>query len=474
MTMNSSDDTVYDVAVIGAGVVGSAIARELSRYQLRCVLIEAQADVGAGTSKANTAILHTGYDAKPDYLEAQLVRRGYQLLGEYSLEAGIPVERIGGLLIAWNEEQQQALPGILAQAHQNGVRDVALITVEELYRREPQLAPGALAALEVPGEAIICPFTTPLAYATQAVVNGVDLRLNSPVQAITSAESNTYIIQTPRDSIRCHYLVNTAGLHSDTINQMLGHDDFQVTPRRGELIVFDKMARRLVNHILMPVPTHVTKGVMIAPTVFGNVLLGPTAEDLTDKTATETTRNGLASIQQKGRAILPMLLQEEVTALYAGLRAATEYGDYQIKLHPQERYLCVGGIRSTGLTASMAIAELAVDHLASAGLVLAPKTEFLPIKMPNIGEAFQRPYQSDAMIRANPDYGRIVCHCERVTRGEILDAARAVIPAHDFDSLRRRTRAQLGRCQGFFCSAEITSLLADATGQSVACLLGME
>ena len=462
---------VYDVAVIGAGVVGCAIARELSRYQLKSILIEAKSDVGAGTSKANTAILHTGYDAKPDYLEARLVRRGYQLLLEYSAQVGIPVEKTGGLLIAWNEEQKKKLPAILEQAHQNGIQDVAFISINELYQREPHLASGAVGALEVPGEYIICPFTTPIAYATQAVVNGVELKLNSPVQAITKDEEGLYKIETPTGYIDCHYVINAAGLHSDTINHMMGHDDFQVTPRRGELIVFDKVARPLVNHILMPVPTNLTKGVMICPTIFGNILLGPTAEDLTDKTATETTADGLASIQAKGQAILPDLSKHEVTSTYAGLRAATEYSDYQIKCYPDEKYFCIGGIRSTGLTASIAIAEYTLEQLAQADLNLKPKAEFQSIRMPNIGEAFPRPYQSDEMIQKNSDYGRIVCHCEKVTRGEIVDATQAVIPAHDFDSLRRRTRAQLGRCQGFFCGAEVTALIAKTTGQPVADIL---
>ena len=472
--MSNTASTVYDVAVIGAGVVGSAIARELSKYQLKTVLIEAKSDIGAGTSKANTAILHTGYDAKPAYLEAKLVRRGYELLLEYSTEAGIPVEKTGGLLIAWNEEQEKALPSILEQAHTNGVDDVAFISVEELYKREPHLASGARAALEVPGEYIICPFTTPLAYATQAVVNGVELKLNSPVQSIQKADSGNYRITTPSETVQCQYVINAAGLYSDEINRVMGHNTFHVTPRRGELIVFDKMARSLVNHILMPVPTGITKGVMICPTVFGNILLGPTAENLDDKTARETTAEGLAAILEKGREIVPALVKQEVTSTYAGLRAATEFGDYQIISYPEERYVCVGGIRSTGLTASMAIAEYTVQCLMQAGLNLTFKSDFRSIKMPNIGEAFQRPYQSDEMIQVNPDYGRIVCHCEFVTRGEILDATKSVIPAHNSDSLRRRTRALLGRCQGFFCSAEIAALLAEATQQPVAQLLKMD
>ncbi len=472
--MHDRSNSVFDVAIIGAGVVGSAIARELAQYELRCVLVEAGPDVGVGTSKANTAILHTGYDAKPGYLENRLVRRGYELLNAYGPQAGIPIERVGALLVAWTEDQLEALPHIREAAHQNGVADVEPVSLGELYRREPHLGAGALGALQVPGESIICPFTATLAYATQAVVNGVALRLNSPVQGIHNTPDGDYALTCPGGAVHCHTIVNAAGLHSDTINQMLGHHEFTVIPRRGELIVFDKLARPLVNHVLLPVPSKVGKGVLISPTVYGNVMLGPTAENLDDKTATDTSAEGLAMLWEKGQRIVPALLQEEVTATYAGLRAATEHDDYQIVLHAEQRYLCVGGIRSTGLSASMAIAEYAVEKLAEAGLRLRRKPEFRPIQMPNIGEAFIRPYQSEEMIRANADYGRIVCHCERVTRGEILDAMQTPIPARDLDGLRRRTRAGMGRCQGFYCSAAVAALLAQGSGQSIAQLLEME
>jgi glycerol-3-phosphate dehydrogenase len=212
----------------------------------------------------------------------------------------------------------------------------------------------------------------------------------------------------------------------------------------------------------------------VSPTVFGNVMLGPTAEDIADKTATGSTGAGIAGLCERGRRIMPELMAEEVTAVYVGLRAATEHSDYQIKFYPEQRYVCVGGIRSTGLSASMAIAEYVVEGLADAGLTLEPKSDFRSVRMPNIGEAFLRPYQSAEAIRANPDYGRIVCHCERVTRGEILDALRAPIPARTLDGVRRRTRALLGRCQGFFCAATVTHLVAEETGEKVAALLALE
>jgi glycerol-3-phosphate dehydrogenase len=453
-------DDIYDIAVIGAGAVGSAIARELSRYDLSCVLVEAGPDVGVGTSKANTAIWHTGYDAKPGSLEARLLRRSNALLQTFVPQAGIPFEPLGGLLVAWNEDQRQALPGLLEKAHANGDADVGIVSADEIYQREPHLGPGALGGLFVPGESIFCPYTLPLALATQAVLNGVRLLLDHPVREISHARDGTYTLNGPGGSLRCRYIVNAAGLYSDEINKLLGHHEFTVTPRRGELIVFDKFARSLVNHIVLPVPTAVTKGVLISPTVYGNVMLGPTAEDLPDKTNTGTSEKGLRMLWEKGEAILPALMREEVTATYAGLRPATEHSDYQIYLYAEQRYVCAGGIRSTGVSGCMGIAEHVVGLLSEAGLALPAKAEFRSVRMPYIGEAGRRPYQSPEMIAASPAYGQIICHCERVSLGEILDATHAVIPARTVDGLRRRTRALQGRCQGFNCHAALVALLS--------------
>jgi glycerol-3-phosphate dehydrogenase len=469
----ASDTNIYDVAVIGAGVIGAAIARELAKYDLRCVLLEAGHDVGAGTSKASTSIWHTGFDATPGTLEARLMRRSYTLMADYIAEAGIPVERTGAILVAWTQEQYQSLPTLLERAHTNGVADVCLITAEAIYQHEPYLNQGALGGLYVPAESIFCTFTLPLAYATQAVLNGVTLKLNWPVRQIQRASDGIYTLQSPDSRVRCHYIVNAAGLYGDEIDRLLGYNRFTVTPRRGELIVFDKLARRLVNHILLPVPTSITKGVLISPTVFGNVLLGPTAEDLPDKTDTATTATGLHMLLDKGKAIMTQLLDEEVTAIYAGLRPATEHKDYQIYAHPAEHYICVGGIRSTGVSASLGIAEYVVEMLATAHLPLTPKSEFKPVRMPNVGEASMRPYQSATLIAANPDYGRIVCFCERVTVGEVVDAAHSIIPACTLDGLRRRTRALQGRCQGFNCHAAVTTLLARESGRNVQELLNL-
>lgn len=465
---------VYDVAVVGAGVVGSAIARELSRYDLSCVLVEAKEDVGTGTSKANTAIWHTGFDAKPGTLEARLLRRSNGLLQDFIPEAGIPVERLGGLLVAWTEEQKRALPVLVERAHQNGVVDAHEVSAAEICEREPHLRPAAVGGIFVPGESALCTFTLPLALATQAVINGVELELNFPIQQIQVKSDGTTELEGPGGSLRCRYLVNSTGLYSDEFNRLLGHDDFTVTPRRGELIVFDKFARALVSHIILPVPTPTTKGVLISPTVYGNVLLGPTAEDLDDKSDTSTSEAGLQALWKKGQAIMPELMREEVTATYAGLRAATEHVDYQIRLHADQRYVCVGGIRSTGVSACLGIAEYVTGLLDEAGLALTPKNEFKTVRMPYIGESGMRPYQSAEMIADDAAYGQIICHCERTTLGEIRTSIHSTIPARTIDGLGRRTRALHGRCQGFNCHAAVAAILAQETGQDPRRLLFLE
>ena len=446
---------IRDVVIVGGGVVGTAIARELSRFDLRCTLIEEAADVGARTSKANTALLHTGFDAKPGTLEAKLVPRGHELLTAYAARVGIPLERTGALLVAWSDDQLEAFAGIVERAHANGYDAIQEVSVAELYRREPHLGPGAAGALEVPDEGMVCPFTTPLAFATEAVLAGCELRRGVPVTRIERVVEG-FRVEAGGEALTTRYLVNAAGQHADDLHRQLGYSNLTITPRRGELIVFDKLARPLLRHIVLAVPTGTSKGVLLAPTVFGNILLGPTAEDVEDKEDTSSTAGGLAYLRSEGARIVPELLEHEVTAVYVGLRTASDDPDCRISV--DDGYACVAGIRSTGLTASMAIAE----HVRAELVEGQPKSEAPAVRMPNIGEAAPRPFAEPERIAEDPDYGRVVCFCERVTAGEIRDALTSTVPAVDLDGLRRRTRALMGRCQGFFCGAEVRALLAEA------------
>ena len=453
---------VFDVVVIGGGVVGCAVARELSGSQLSVALLEAKDDVGDATSKANTAILHTGFDAPPGTLEAQLVPRGYQLLTGYAAEAGIPVERTGAVLVAWSDEELGALPGLRDKATTNGYQSCELITADAVYAMVPALGAGALGGMTVPDESIICPWTTTLALATDALARGVSVLLRHDLLSVNVGESVTTLSTTQGD-VQCRWVVNAAGLGSDIIDRLFGHDRFTIVPRRGELLVFDKLARQLVDTIVLPVPTLKGKGVLVSPTIYGNVMLGPTSEDRSDRGDTSTSEGGFAYLLDKGRRLMPMLLDEEVTASYAGLRAATEHPDYVVAIDSAKRYLVLGGIRSTGLTASMALAEHATTLLQETG-VATTKRSGLPAapRMPSIGEQTSRPFASAEAIKSDPAYGNIVCFCERVTMGEIRDAFAGPLPPSDLDGLRRRTRATMGRCQGFYCGAQIDKVLRGA------------
>jgi glycerol-3-phosphate dehydrogenase len=331
-----------------------------------------------------------------------------------------------------------------------------------------------LGGLLIKEEGIICPFSLPLAFATQAKINGVVFLFNNPVTHATREESTTRLTCNHK-SVNARWVINAAGLYSDQIDNLFGFNRFNITPRRGQLIIYDKASRSLLSHIILPVPTKASKGVMVSPTVYGNLLLGPTAEDLPDKHNTATTREGYSTLQQMGRKIVPALQYEEITATFSGLRAATEHEDYQIHLDEKQRYICVGGIRSTGISGSMGIAEFVVDLLRDAGELLQSSATFKSITMPYIGEdQYRRACYNPDRIKQNPDYGRILCHCEQVSRGEIIDAMNSPLPPANLDGLRRRTRCLQGRCQGFYCTAEIVDVMAQHGPMSINELLALD
>jgi glycerol-3-phosphate dehydrogenase len=450
---------VYDVVVVGGGIVGCAIARALAGTKLSVTVLEARNDVGDGTSKANTALLHTGFDASPGTLESRLVARGYDLLGDYAEQTGIPVERTGAMLVAWTDEERDALPGLKDKAERNGHHECEIVTADDVYRRVPDLGPGALAGLTVPGESIICTWTTNIALATDAVLRGVRLLRGARVTGAAVGNEHT-TLRTTHGDVHGRWVVNAAGLGADYLDAEFGHHRFTVTPRRGELLVFDKLTRPMVPLIVLAVPSSRGKGVLVSPTIYGNVMVGPTSENLEDRTATGTSEDGFEFLVSKGRALMPALFDDEITATYAGLRAAIDRDDYLIDVDSQARYVLVGGIRSTGLTSGMAIAEYVAGLLGDAGLDVTERTDLpAPPRMPNIGEVGVRPYQDADRIIADPEYGRVVCFCERVTAGEIRDAFQSAIPPTDLDGLRRRTRVMNGRCQGFYCGAHTRALL---------------
>lgn len=450
--------TIYDVAVIGAGVIGNAIARDLAGTTLSVALIDARDDVCEGTSKANTAILHTGYDATPGTLESRLVRRGFELTKEYCAQTEIGLDIVGAILVAWDDEQAESLPGLVAKAVDNGYHDATLMTPEEVYGELPRLGPGVTGGIYVPDESVIDAWSVPLALATDAVNRGADLLLKHDVTGIDVGPDITEI-HTKQGVISARWVINAAGLGADVIDAAFGYSRLSVHPRRGELLVYDKLTADMAPRIVLAAPSKVGKGVLISPTIFGNTMLGPTAEDMEDKTDTSTTNDGFEFLLAKGKNIMPDLLEEEVTTAYAGLRAAHNQDDYLIDVDLTQRYAIAGAIRSTGLTSAMAVSEYLLDLLAEHGVELAMREDLPdPPVMPRLGENQTRPFNDDEKIAGDPEYGTMVCFCERVSRGEIRDAMNSTIPPSTLSGLRRRTRAMNGRCQGFFCGAEVRDL----------------
>lgn len=460
--MKENTVPVFDFVVIGAGVIGSAIARELAGTEAKVAIIEAKDDVCESTSKANTAILHTGYDAKPGTLEAKLVAEGYHLTREYCAQADIGVRQTGAILVAWDAEQAESLPELQKKAVENGYTETVLLSPEEVYAELPHLGVGVTGGLAVPGESVIDAWSVPLAYATDAVHRGAQLLRGRKVLGIDYNGATT-TLSTTQGEVKTRWVVNAAGLGGDEIDAMYGYDRLKVHPRKGELLVFDKLAAPLAEKIVLAAPSKVGKGVLISPTIFGNIMLGPTAEDMEDKTDTSTSESGFEFLVEKGKKIVPALLQEEVTAAYAGLRAAHNQKDYLLEANIDKRYVVAAAIRSTGLTSALAVARYIRGLIEEAGVELHQRADLPPAPiMPRLGQHQVRPYQNEEKIAANPAYGTVVCFCERVTKGEILDALNSDIPPAGLSGLRRRTRATNGRCQGFFCGAAVAKLLEEA------------
>jgi glycerol-3-phosphate dehydrogenase len=439
----------FDLAVIGGGVVGCALFRRFTLGGLKTVLLERAPDILAGASKANSAMLHTGFDAPTGSLEQACIQAGH---AEYLAIRGplnLPLLESGGLMAAWTEEELARLPAVVAQAHANGVSDVRQIDAAEARRREPHLAPDVLGGVIVPREHLIDPWSAPLAYVLQAMALGGEVRRGCAVTA-GDFDGRAWRLATTTGPVEARIVANAAGLQGDVIEAMARPSPFVIKPRKGQFVVFDKPAARLITACIMPVPSERTKGVMVARTIFGNLLVGPTAEEQEDREHATVDRAALEALIVRGMRILPALVDETVTALYAGLRPATEFKDYQIEALKDRNWITSAGIRSTGLTGALGIAlqaaELYRRHFGELREQPAPA-----IPMPNLAEHLPRRH-------AAPGYGEMICHCELVTRAEIEAALSGPLPAGDLGGLKRRTRVMMGRCQGFYCSAKVAAL----------------
>lgn len=453
---------MYEIAIIGAGVVGGMIARTLAKYRLKICILEKENDVAMGATKANSAIVHAGFDAKPGSLKAKLNVRGNQMMPTVCRELGVKYRQNGSLVLGFQEEDRQTLQELLERGKKNGVAGLQILEKEELLQKEPQLSHKVLCALYAPTGGIVCPYELTVAAIGNAMDNGAELRCNFRVTGIAKTETG-YRVSSREEAVDARYVINCAGLFSDEVAKLAGDTSFTVHPRRGEYILLDKTCGSLARHTLFRTPSKMGKGILVTPTVDGNLLLGPTSFDISDKENNETTQEGFRQIIQNAREDIPAIPMGAAITSFCGLRAVGSTGDFIIT-SPREQFLNVAGIESPGLTASPAIAEYVAQLLAEQGLELIEKTHFDPKRAAMHAFREMSPEEKNAIIRQDPAYGKILCRCESITEGEILAAIRTNPKARDLDGVKRRTRAQMGRCQGGFCGPAIMELLARELG----------
>lgn len=446
---------VADVLVIGAGVVGCATARRFALAGARVILLEKGADILSGASKANSAILHTGFDAPPDSLELACMQAGYAEYLDIRERFNLPVVETGAMVVAWTPEEQASLPAIAEQAVKNGVRDIRRIGPADIRAREPFLAESAREAVLVPREHVIDPWSPFLAYMIQAQALGAEFHFLTEVTG-GQFDGETWQVETNRGPFKARSIINCAGIFGDRIEEaLLGDTHFSIHPRKGQFVVFDKLAARFLKTIILPVPTERTKGVVLCRTAFGNVLVGPTAEEQEDRLRITTDEAALQALIARAVEMVPALQGMGVTATYAGLRPASDKKHYRIRVEKDRHWITLGGIRSTGLTASLGIAAHALELYRTLGhgedKALQPVADPPVFPVRNLAEDRPR----DWSARGN---GGIVCHCELVTRREVEEALSGPLPAGDYGGLRRRTRCGMGRCQGFNCQAQVARM----------------
>lgn len=450
-----------DVLVIGAGAVGCAIARELTKYSVNVLVVDKNEDVGGEASKSNSAIIHTGYDATPGTLESELVVAANPMYELLVKQMDVPFSKTGAILPAFTEEQFVQLPALKEKAFKNRVYDVEYLTGEQLLEMEPNLSKDVKAGLFIPRESIIDPFLLVVAYAENAQENGANFLLNTRVTGIILEDGRVVGANSTAGDIEAKYIVNAAGLYCDEIAGMVGKNDYSVNPRKGQFYILDKNTGCKVNHIVLPIPTKITKGKLMCPTIHGNMLVGPTAEDLSDKRDASTTAEGLASVETDVRRLIPGVNLRDTITQYSGLRANRNPEGLHVDTYDDvKNYVNLSGVRSTGLTASISLAKYVAQTLIHIGLPVEFNQHFISIhKGIPCFHGMDREEQ-DALIGKNPLYGRVICRCETITEGEIVDAIHRPIPARSIDAIKRRLRAGMGRCQGGFCGPRVIELLA--------------
>ena len=457
---------MYDVVIIGGGVVGCAIAREMAKQDRKIALIERAADVCEGSSKANSGIIHAGYDAIPGTLKAKLNVRGNQMMETLATELDIPFKRNGSFVLSFEEEGRIGLQKLYDRGLQNGVKELKILSGDEVRALEPNVSSEVKAALFAPTAGIVCPFGMTYAFAENAAENGVEFYLNTLVTDIKKKTENFTVI-TNKGIFETQYVINAAGVYADKIHNMVCDKKIEIVPRRGQYCLMDKVVGNLAKATLFQLPTKLGKGVLVTPTVHGNLLVGPNAEDLEDKEGINTTANGLEDILMRGERSVIGLPKNKVITSFAGLRANEGSGDFIIKeAEDVKGFIDVAGIASPGLSASPAIGEYVAELMQK--LAPAPmKSNFIATRkgIPNMATATME--ERKRLIEENPAYANVICRCELVTEGEILDAIRRPVGATTLDGIKRRTRAGMGRCQSGFCSPKVVEILAKELGADV-------
>ena len=454
-----------DVVIIGAGAVGCAIARELSKYRVRVTVVDKNEDVGGDASKSNSAIIHTGYDASPGTLESELVVAANPMYDEIASDLDVPFRRIGAILPAITEEQFAALPAIKAKAFKNRVYDVEYKSGAELLRMEPNLNPAVKGGLYIPRESIIDPFILVQAMAENASENGVEFMLRCKVTDIKTENGAIKSVVTEKGEIETEYVINCAGLYCDEIAGMVGKADYKVVARKGQFYILDKNTSCQVSHIVLPIPTKITKGKLMCPTIHGNMLVGPTAEDQDSKLDKSTSTVGLESIAIDVKNLIPNVNLRETITQYSGLRPNRNPEGLHFDMYDDlHGYINLSGVRSTGLTLSVAMGKYTVQEMLDAGAPLSLKDDFIKTRKGIVKFSDQTPEVQEKLIKENPLYGNIICRCETVTEAEIMEAIHRPLGAKSVDAVKRRVRAGMGRCQGGFCGPKVIEILSRELG----------
>ena len=464
--MKGENVDMYDVIIIGGGVAGAASARELSRYKVNACVLEKEEDVCCGTSKANSAIVHAGYDAQTGSLMAKLNVRGNEMMEQLSKDLDFPFKRTGSLVICLNEEDMPGLQALYDRGVANGVKDLQILNREQVLEMEPNIVDNVYAALYAPTAGIVCPFNLNIALAENAYENGVDFKFNTEVQNIRKTEEG-WALETNQGVYETKYVVNAAGVYADKFHNMVSEKKIHITPRRGDYCLLDKTAGNHVSRTIFALPTKYGKGVLVTPTVHGNLLVGPTAIDIDDKEGTSTTREGLDELIGKAGMNVKDIPMRKVITSFAGLRAHEDGHEFLIgELEDAKGFVDCAGIESPGLTSCPAIGEMVADILKEK-MGLEEKENFIATRKGILDPDTLTKEERAELIQKEPAYGNIICRCEMITEGEIIDAIRRPLGAKSLDGVKRRTRAGMGRCQSGFCSPRTMEILAREWGVSM-------